>query len=92
MILFELFSSCYPFPHAQDGSFQVCVFLDQLRLNRRPSAGPGPSDHELHVRNLPLHDMSRQQLSEYFQGFGEVEELHVLLDVFGEQTNEGRRP
>ncbi|CAK9044343.1 CUGBP Elav-like family member 4 (CELF-4) (Bruno-like protein 4) (CUG-BP- and ETR-3-like factor 4) (RNA-binding protein BRUNOL-4), partial [Durusdinium trenchii] len=74
-----------------DGSFQVSIFIDQLALSRRPlEAGPGPEDRELYVRNLPLHDMSRQQLQEYFEGFGEVDDLHLNADAFSmEQVNEG---
>ena len=74
-----------------DGNFHINIFIDQLALNRRPlEASPGPEDRELYVRNLPLHDMSRQQLQEYFQGFGEVDDLHLILDTLSlEQTNEG---
>ncbi|CAE7209494.1 PAB6 [Symbiodinium natans] len=74
-----------------DGSFQVSIFVDQLALSRRPSeVAPGPEDRELYVRNLPLHDMTRQQLQEYFEGFGEVDDLHLILDAFAiEPTNEG---
>eukprot|EP00930_Biecheleria_cincta_P002468 TRINITY_DN103484_c0_g1_i1.p1 TRINITY_DN103484_c0_g1~~TRINITY_DN103484_c0_g1_i1.p1 ORF type:complete len:849 (+),score=177.61 TRINITY_DN103484_c0_g1_i1:40-2586(+) len=74
-----------------DGTFQLGIFVDQLALSRRPQeVGPGPDDRELYVRNLPLHDMTRQQLQEYFEGFGEVDDLHLILDPFtGESTNEG---
>jgi len=73
-----------------DGNFHVCIFIDQLALSRRPlEASPGPEDRELYVRNLPLHDMSRQQLQEYFEGFGEVDDLYLILDTSMEQTNEG---
>ncbi|CAE8658042.1 unnamed protein product, partial [Polarella glacialis] len=74
-----------------DGSFNVGIFIDQLAMSRRPTeAGPGPEDRELFVRNLPLHDMTRQQLQEYFEGFGEVDSLTLIGDVFtSEPTNEG---
>ncbi|CAE7782990.1 rab6, partial [Symbiodinium pilosum] len=74
-----------------DGSFQVSIFVDQLALSRRPAEVlPGPEDRELYVRNLPLQDMTRKQLREYFEGFGEVDDLHLILDAFGvEPTNEG---
>lgn len=74
-----------------DGSFQVSIFVDQLALSRRPSeVAPGPEDRELYVRNLPLHDMTRQQLQEYFEGFGEVDVLHLISDPFAvEPLNEG---
>lgn len=74
-----------------DGTFQLGIFVDQLALSRRPQeVGPGGDDRELYVRNLPLHDMTRQQLQEYFEGFGEVDDLHLILDPFtGESTNEG---
>lgn len=74
-----------------DGSFLVGLYVDQLSLSRRPSeVSPRPEDRELFVRNLPLQDMNRQQLQEYFEGFGEVEELHLLKDPFtGEPISEG---
>jgi len=74
-----------------DGSFHVPVFIDQLAMNRRPlEAGPGPEDRELFVQNLPLQDMNRQQLQEYFEGFGEVEDLHLITNIFtSEPTGEG---
>ncbi|CAJ1457331.1 unnamed protein product [Effrenium voratum] len=74
-----------------DGSFHVSIFIDQLTLGRRPlEVQPGPEDRELYVRNLPLHDMSRQQLREYFEGFGEVDSLDLVMDTFSlEPTNEG---
>lgn len=74
-----------------DGSFQVPIFIDQLAMSRRPlEAGPGPEDRELFVQNLPLQDMNRQQLQEYFEGFGEVEDLHLISGVFSsEPTGEG---
>merc|ERR1719401_358627 len=43
---------------------------------------PGSEDRELFVRNLPLQDMDPQQLREYFEGFGEVEDLHLMQDPF----------
>lgn len=74
-----------------DGSFHVSFFLDQLSMNRRPEdVEPGPEDKELFVRNLPLQDMNRQQLQEYFEGFGEIEDLYLVRDTFsGEATGEG---
>eukprot|EP00931_Biecheleriopsis_adriatica_P101542 TRINITY_DN76659_c0_g1_i1.p1 TRINITY_DN76659_c0_g1~~TRINITY_DN76659_c0_g1_i1.p1 ORF type:complete len:867 (+),score=206.10 TRINITY_DN76659_c0_g1_i1:70-2601(+) len=74
-----------------DGTFQVNIYIDQLSLSRRPpDVGPGGEDRELYVRNLPLHDMSRQQLQEYFEGFGEVADLHLILDTFSlEPISEG---
>mmetsp|Transcript_89318 Transcript_89318/g.251430 ORF Transcript_89318/g.251430 Transcript_89318/m.251430 type:complete len:921 (+) Transcript_89318:103-2865(+) len=66
-----------------DGSFHVGIFVDQLTMNRRPSkVEPGPEDKELFVRNLPLQDMNRQQLQEYFEGFGEVDDLCLIRDPF----------
>jgi len=71
-----------------DGSFHMSVFIDQLIMNRRPAdVGPGPEDCELFVRNLPLQDMKRQQLQEYFEGFGEVEDLHLIKDTFTNEPN-----
>mmetsp|Transcript_94143 Transcript_94143/g.210457 ORF Transcript_94143/g.210457 Transcript_94143/m.210457 type:complete len:906 (-) Transcript_94143:158-2875(-) len=76
-----------------DGSFQVPIFIDQLPMTRRPPeaiAEPGAEDRELFVQNLPLQDMNRQQLQEYFEGFGEVEDLHLIRNTFtGEPRNEG---
>eukprot|EP00933_Yihiella_yeosuensis_P071556 TRINITY_DN79764_c0_g1_i1.p1 TRINITY_DN79764_c0_g1~~TRINITY_DN79764_c0_g1_i1.p1 ORF type:complete len:876 (+),score=232.78 TRINITY_DN79764_c0_g1_i1:66-2693(+) len=74
-----------------DGTFRVSIFIDQCAMGRRPAdVGPGPEDRELHVRNLPLNDMSRDQLQEYFEGFGEVDNLHLIVDAFTlEPTNEG---
>jgi len=74
-----------------DGTFCVAVFIDQLAMNRRPQeAGAGPEDRELFVQNLPLQDMNRQQLQEYFEGFGEVEDLHLITHMFSaEPTGEG---
>jgi len=74
-----------------DGTFHVAVFIDQLTMSRRPQeAGPGPEDRELFVQNLPLQDMNRQQLQEYFEGFGEVEDLHLITHVSSEEpTREG---
>jgi len=69
-----------------DGSFHVTIFVDQLTMNRRPlDVGPGPEDRELFVRNLPLQDMKRQQLQEYFEGFGEVEDLYLIRDAFTDE-------
>jgi len=74
-----------------DTTCQATFFIDQLAMNRRPlEAAPSPEDRELFVRNLPLQDMNRQQLQEYFEGFGEVEDLHLINDVFtGEPNGEG---
>lgn len=74
-----------------DGAFRASFFIDQLAMNRRPlEAGPGPEDRELFVKNLPLQDMNRQQLQEYFEGFGEVEDLYLIRDMFtGEPSGEG---
>eukprot|EP00928_Gymnodinium_smaydae_P089567 TRINITY_DN73513_c0_g1_i1.p1 TRINITY_DN73513_c0_g1~~TRINITY_DN73513_c0_g1_i1.p1 ORF type:complete len:893 (-),score=143.39 TRINITY_DN73513_c0_g1_i1:151-2787(-) len=74
-----------------DASFRVSIFIDQLAMMRRPlGASPGPEDRELFVRNLPLQDMNRQQLQEYFEGFGVVEDLRLILDPFtGEPVGEG---
>jgi len=74
-----------------DGAFRASFFIDQLLMNRRPTeAGPSPEDRELFVKNLPLQDMNRQQLQEYFEGFGEVEDLYLIRDTFtGEPTQEG---
>lgn len=79
-------------PHAwSDGSCKATFFIDQLPMNRRPlEAAAGPEDRELFVKNLPLQDMNPQQLQEYFEGFGEVEDLHLITDVFtGEPNGEG---
>mmetsp|Transcript_3515 Transcript_3515/g.8752 ORF Transcript_3515/g.8752 Transcript_3515/m.8752 type:complete len:886 (-) Transcript_3515:50-2707(-) len=73
-----------------DGDFEVSFFLDQLQLNQRPLTTPGPDDRELFVKNLPLQDMNRQQIQEYFEGFGEVEDLHLIQDPFThDDTSEG---
>lgn len=48
------FGASHVLSGAEDGSFQVSIFVDQLRLNRRPAQAAGPVDRELHVRNLPL--------------------------------------
>lgn len=74
-----------------DRTCKATFFIDQLPMNRRPlEAAPGPEDRELFVKNLPLQDMNRQQLQEYFEGFGEVEDLHLITDVFtGEPNGEG---
>lgn len=74
-----------------DASCRATFFIDQLAMNRRPlEAAPGPEDRELFVKNLPLQDMNRQQLQEYFEGFGEVEELYLIKDIFtGDLTGEG---
>eukprot|EP00928_Gymnodinium_smaydae_P023093 TRINITY_DN1918_c0_g3_i1.p1 TRINITY_DN1918_c0_g3~~TRINITY_DN1918_c0_g3_i1.p1 ORF type:complete len:885 (-),score=233.56 TRINITY_DN1918_c0_g3_i1:92-2746(-) len=69
-----------------DGTFRANIFIDQLAMIRRPEgAGPSSEDRELFVRNLPLKDMNRQQLQEYFEGFGEVDELRLILDPFTEE-------
>ncbi|CAK0861848.1 unnamed protein product, partial [Prorocentrum cordatum] len=74
-----------------DGSFLSSFFVDQLPMSRRPTEPlPGPDDAELYVKNLPLQDMDRQQLVEYFEGFGEVEDLLLIRDHFtAEPTGEG---
>jgi len=73
-----------------DGDFEVSFFLDQLQLSHRPVSSPGPDDRELFVKNLPLQDMNRQQIQEYFEGFGEVEDLHLIQDPYtNEDTSEG---
>lgn len=73
-----------------DGAFHVSIFVDQLAMGQRPDLAPKPADRELFVRNLPLQDMSQQQLQEYFEGFGEVEDLYLIRDtVTLEPMNEG---
>jgi len=69
-----------------DGSFRMGIFVDQLAMSRRPTeTGPTSEDKELFVRNLPLQDMNRQQLQEYFEGFGEVEDLYLVRDPFTDE-------
>jgi len=73
-----------------NGDFYVSFFIDQLHLSHRPTSNPGPEDRELFVKNLPLQDMNRQQLQDYFEGFGQVEDLHLISDPFtNEDTSEG---
>jgi len=72
------------------GDYLVSIFIDQLPLAKRPIAGPGPEDRELFVRNLPLQDMNHAQLQEYFEGFGEVQDLYLIRDgCTNEPTSEG---
>mmetsp|Transcript_11248 Transcript_11248/g.39888 ORF Transcript_11248/g.39888 Transcript_11248/m.39888 type:complete len:884 (+) Transcript_11248:92-2743(+) len=74
-----------------DGCVRIGFFIDQLPMHRRPlESEPGPEDRELFVQNLPLADMNPQQLQEYFEGFGEVEDLHLIKATFTEElTGEG---
>jgi len=74
-----------------DTTSRATFFIDQLAMNRRPlEAAPSEEDRELFVKNLPLQDMNRQQLQEYFEGYGEVEDLHLITDNYtGEPNGEG---
>jgi len=74
-----------------DGGVHARFFIDQFVRPRRPmKTEPGSDDRELYVRNLPLQDMDRQQLREYFEGFGEVEDLHLITGPLSEEpTGEG---
>mmetsp|Transcript_70625 Transcript_70625/g.169232 ORF Transcript_70625/g.169232 Transcript_70625/m.169232 type:complete len:925 (-) Transcript_70625:192-2966(-) len=89
----ECIVTCTPwYLHAwSSGDYLATFFLDQLSLPKRsPEVGPGSTDRELYVRNLPLQDMNRPQLKEYFEGFGEVEDLYLLRDLCtNEPTSEG---
>lgn len=69
-----------------DGTFLARIYIDQLVLDHRPTrAAPTPVDRELFVRRLPLQDMNQLQLQEYFEGFGEVEDLHLIRDTYTDQ-------
>jgi len=74
-----------------DSTCRATFFVDQLAMTRRPLEGaPGPEDRELFVKNLPLKDMNRQELLNYFGGFGEVDDLHLITDTStGEPNGEG---
>mmetsp|Transcript_48317 Transcript_48317/g.103506 ORF Transcript_48317/g.103506 Transcript_48317/m.103506 type:complete len:668 (-) Transcript_48317:125-2128(-) len=68
-----------------DGSLRIGFFVDELVMKKRPfDLEPGPEDRELFVRNLPMED-SEPQILEYFQGFGEVEDLNLIKSVFTEE-------
>eukprot|EP00929_Paragymnodinium_shiwhaense_P083160 TRINITY_DN4419_c0_g1_i1.p1 TRINITY_DN4419_c0_g1~~TRINITY_DN4419_c0_g1_i1.p1 ORF type:complete len:829 (-),score=224.90 TRINITY_DN4419_c0_g1_i1:77-2563(-) len=69
-----------------DGTFYAGIFIDQLAFSRRPcEASPGGEDRELFVRNLPLQEMNQDKMREYFEGFGEVEDMRLLKDTFSDE-------
>lgn len=73
---------------AWSDTFRATLFIDQLAMHRRPlEAASSPEDRELFVKNLPLQDMNRQQIQEYFEGFGEVEDLYLINDIFSGAPN-----
>lgn len=69
-----------------NNTFYVSIFIDQLMLTKRPQKiQPNPTDREVFVRNLPLADMKEEQVREYFDGFGHVEDLNLLHDDFSNE-------
>jgi len=74
-----------------DGSLLAGFFVDQLGNAKRPlDDQPGAEDRELYVQSLPLQDMNAQQLREYFEGFGEVEDMHLIKEASTDaDTNDG---
>eukprot|EP00929_Paragymnodinium_shiwhaense_P124028 TRINITY_DN9881_c0_g1_i1.p1 TRINITY_DN9881_c0_g1~~TRINITY_DN9881_c0_g1_i1.p1 ORF type:complete len:807 (+),score=156.65 TRINITY_DN9881_c0_g1_i1:45-2465(+) len=74
-----------------DGSFPAVLFLDEVPMPRSPCRyTPTPRDRELFFRNLPLRQMSQEQLREYFEGFGRVSDVYLLRDNWsGKPTGDG---
>lgn len=68
------------------GHFALVFFVDQLALARHTDKS-GPRDRELFVRNLPLSDMSHNQIKEYFETFGRVESMAFIGDPYTDEPN-----
>jgi len=55
----------------------MTLYLDELAMPKRPELPPAPTDREVFVDPLPGEDGS-EELKEWLQTFGEVEEVHRL--------------
>eukprot|EP00746_Dinoflagellata_sp_MGD_P147996 gnl/MRDRNA2_/MRDRNA2_80279_c0_seq1.p1 gnl/MRDRNA2_/MRDRNA2_80279_c0~~gnl/MRDRNA2_/MRDRNA2_80279_c0_seq1.p1 ORF type:complete len:651 (+),score=118.72 gnl/MRDRNA2_/MRDRNA2_80279_c0_seq1:274-1953(+) len=76
----ECMISCFPRQPGmlEDGCFMGRVFLDEVATPQQLKTDPGRDDRELFVKNLPLQDMDGDELHQYFEGYGEIEDLQLL--------------
>uniref|UniRef100_A0A7S4QT51 RRM domain-containing protein n=1 Tax=Alexandrium monilatum TaxID=311494 RepID=A0A7S4QT51_9DINO len=60
-----------------EGGAPLVFYVDDLQL---ATGDPGPEDHEIFLRDLPLEDYTEQQLREWLDDFGSVTEVIFIRD------------
>eukprot|EP00913_Durusdinium_trenchii_P032125 g30083.t1 len=57
------------------------IFLDELKLSRKPEIKPDNEDREVFMTGLPIKDFTEDQLKNWLEGFGKIEDVFLLRDV-----------
>eukprot|EP00930_Biecheleria_cincta_P057224 TRINITY_DN4319_c0_g1_i1.p1 TRINITY_DN4319_c0_g1~~TRINITY_DN4319_c0_g1_i1.p1 ORF type:complete len:644 (-),score=105.68 TRINITY_DN4319_c0_g1_i1:12-1919(-) len=65
------------------------IFIDELEMSFRPNVEPGKEDCEVFMRNLPVNEISREDIHEWVTGFGTIEDLHLIQDNTKQLTGTG---
>jgi len=79
----ECVVSCELFGDALGGRRAVrrTIFLDELKMPKKPDVKPDNEDREVFMTGLPIKDFSEDQLRQWLEGFGQIEEVFLLRDV-----------
>ncbi|CAK0901550.1 unnamed protein product [Prorocentrum cordatum] len=55
------------------------LYIDELDMSSRPAdLQPGKNDREVFLQSLPVKDCTEEQIHDWLQGFGEIEEMNLL--------------
>jgi len=66
------------------------LFLDELAMSKRPKVPASESEREIYLQNLPVKDCNQEQINGWLEGFGDVEDVLLILDpVTSEPTGTG---
>ncbi|CAJ1342194.1 unnamed protein product [Effrenium voratum] len=57
------------------------IFLDELKLPKRPEIKVEAEDREVFMKGLPIKDFTEEQLRQWLEGFGTIEEVSLLRDA-----------
>jgi len=83
----ELFNAEDSADSRPKGPTQRALFVDDLPMRRRPEVPAGEKDREVFLSALPVKDCSEDQIKGWLEGFGVVEDMHLVRDSLSGEFN-----
>jgi len=79
----ECVVSCELFGDALGSSraLRRTIFLDELKMPKKPDVKPDKEDREVFMTGLPIKDFNEDEIRRWLEGFGQIEEVFLLRDV-----------